>query len=254
MRRMADSVTVANLPDGFDLYGCYDDGLYNNVAECKTRFPNKPIVVFTVFASDNFGDCLDVETGDATSAQAPGWIGWRRKAGHLGPLIYCSESLWATVRAQFMAQNVPEPGYIVAGYPGSAGPAGMYPPPAVGHQWIDRGPYDESVMVDYLPGIDPVPVPIPIPPPTDYPGDNVKATPINVPVGADGNGWVPSPVPAAQVINVTIDDTNPEAIGGYTSLPSFTGVATQTSPHAPNGALVFKGPVGNFGAVVWSTG
>jgi hypothetical protein len=31
----------------------------------------------------------------------------------------------------------------------------VLPPGTVGHQWIDHGPYDESVIVDYLPGIDP---------------------------------------------------------------------------------------------------
>ena len=169
-RRMADSVTVTNLPDGFDLYGGYTDGLYANMTALKARFPDKPLVGFTVFASDLYGDCLDVETGDASPTEAPGWIVSRRQQGHPGPLVYCSESIWPQVRAAFQTQNVPEPGYIIAGYPGSAGPAGMYPPPAVGHQWIDRGPYDESVVVDYLPGIDPAPVPIP-PIPVPLPED-----------------------------------------------------------------------------------
>lgn len=166
-RRMADSVTVTNLPEGFDVYGGYTDGLYANMTALKARFPDKPLVGFTVFASDNFGDCLDVESGDATPDQAPGWIAARRLAGHPGPLVYCSESLWPTVRAAFSAQNVPEPGYIIAAYPGSAGEGGMYPPPAVGHQFKDWGPYDESVVVDYLPGIDPAPVPPPPIPPTE---------------------------------------------------------------------------------------
>ncbi len=33
----------------------------------------------------------------------------------------------------------------------------------VGHQWIDHGPYDESIVVDYLPGIDPNPSPTLVP-------------------------------------------------------------------------------------------
>jgi hypothetical protein len=159
---MADSVTVANLPDGFDVYGGYTDGLYANMTALRTRFPDKPLIGFTVFATDNFGDCLDVEQGDASPAEAPPWIILRRQAGHPGPLVYCSESIWAEVRRAFTDQGVPEPSYIVAAYPGSVGPGGMYPPPSVGHQWKDWGPYDESVLVDYLPGIDPVP-PVPIP-------------------------------------------------------------------------------------------
>jgi hypothetical protein len=162
MRRMADSVTVANLPEGFDVYGGYSDGLYANMTELKARFPDKPLIAFTVDPSHDYGDCLDVETGDANPTQAPPWTEMRRKSGHPGPLTYCSESIWGVVRAAYQNQGVPEPGYIVAGYPGSPGEGGMYPPPAVGHQFKDWGPYDESVLVDYLPGIDPAPVPPPI--------------------------------------------------------------------------------------------
>lgn len=159
---MADSVTVADLPDGFDVYGAYDDGSYANLNAAKARFPDKTVLAFTVFAIDHFGDCLDVENGDATPAQAPGWVQARRAAGHGGPLVYCSEALWPTVKACFDNAKVAQPGYIIAGYPGSVG-ANLYPG-SVGHQWIDRGPYDESVVADYLPGIDPAPSPPPEPP------------------------------------------------------------------------------------------
>jgi hypothetical protein len=239
-RRMADSVTVADLPEGFDVYGCYDDGLYNNAAACKARFPDKTILIFTVFAQDEIGDCLDVEDGDATPAEAPGWISRRRQAGHPGPLVYCSESLWATVRAQFLAQHVPEPGYIVAGYPGSAGPAGMYPPPAVGHQWIDRGPYDESVLVDYLPGIDPAPDP------PQSPGDDmIASTP-------SGNGyWICKPDGSiwsfgdAQWLGAMNWPTNVlvpgDTITGFTSHPTTPGYWISTD----------KGSVYAYGAATW---
>lgn len=158
---MADSVNPQSLPGGFDLYGGYDDGAYNNVVAIKERFPDKTVLAFTVFASDDFGDCLDVESGDATPGEAPGWVQQRRAAGHKGPLVYMSESAWLQVRQAFQDQKVTEPGYIVAAYPGEGA---IIPPGAVGHQWIDRGPYDESVMDDYLPGIDPAP---PAPPKKD---------------------------------------------------------------------------------------
>ena len=164
-RRCADSVTPANLPAGFDLYGGYDDGLYNNINAIKAMYPTKTVIHFTVFASDNFGDCLDVENGDATPAQAPGWIKMRRAAGHGGPLVYCSEAAWSQVRQAFQSAGVPEPGYWIAGYPGSVGDA-LYPG-SIAHQWVDYGPYDESIVVDYLPGIDPPPSGGDVPLPTD---------------------------------------------------------------------------------------
>lgn len=150
---MADSVTVASLPVGMDLYAAYADGRYANLAAVRARFPAKTVISIAVSAADNEGDCLDVEQGDATPAQAPGWVQRRRANGHGGPLVYCSEATWPSVRAAFAAQGVPAPDYWVAGYPGAEGDA--IPQGAIGHQWIDHGGWDESVMVDYLPGIDP---------------------------------------------------------------------------------------------------
>lgn len=150
---MADSVTVSSLPDGFDLYAGYNDGRYKNVDQVKARFPTKTVLSIAVFPTDDVGDVLDVETGDATPEEAPAWIVRRRLDGHKGPLVYCSLALWATVGAQFDAQKVEQPGYWLAAYPGP-GPQLIQ---GNGHQWIDRGGYDESVMPDYLPGIDPPP-------------------------------------------------------------------------------------------------
>jgi hypothetical protein len=154
MRRMADSVTVANLPT-VDLYAAYIDGRYANFQQVRARFPGKTVIAIAVSAADNEGDCLDVETFDATPSQAPGWVQRRRAAGHRGPLVYCSEAVWPSVRAAFSVQGIPAPGYWVAGYPGAEGDS--IPQGAIGHQWIDHGGWDESCMVDYLPGIDPEP-------------------------------------------------------------------------------------------------
>lgn len=153
-RRMADSISLANLPAGFDLYAGYDDGAWPDAAAIASRFPGRTVIRITTNPADNEGDCLDVEQGDAQPADAPTWVARRRAAGHGGPLVYCSESAWPTVRQAFMTAAVPEPGWWVAAYPGEGA---VIPAGAVAHQWIDRGPYDESVVIDYLPGIDPAP-------------------------------------------------------------------------------------------------
>lgn len=247
-RTMADSISLANLPAGFDLYAGYDDGNWPDAAAIASQFPNQTVIRITVFPWDHFGDCLDVESGDATPQQAPGWVANRRQAGHGGPLVYCSWSLLPTVQAAFADARVAPPGYWVAGYPAPDGDA--IPPGTVGHQWIDRGPYDESIMVDYLPGIDATPPPVS--PPIIYPGDNVQATNITFAISG-GHGWAPSPVPAAKVVNAVPFDENPEAVGRYDNIPLFNGFATQPSKDAPNGALVFVGGAdGTHGATVWS--
>ena len=158
---MGDAIYLANLPTGLDLYAGYDDGNWPDAASIAAAFPGKTVMRITVFPNDNLGDCLDVENGDATPASAPGWTIRRRLAGHGGPLNYCSWSALPALRAQYSAQKVPEPAYWIAGYPAPDGDAIPTVPGCtiVGHQWIDHGNWDESVMVDYLPGIDPAPVP-----------------------------------------------------------------------------------------------
>lgn len=156
---MADSVNVLSLPNGFDLYGGYDDGNWPDAAAIADRFPDKTVVRFTVNPADNEGDCLDIESGDAVPTDAPGWTQRRRAAGHAGPLNYYSEASRSAVVQAYQAAGVAQPKAIVAAYPGQG--AVLQQPGDAGHQWIDRGPYDESVVVDYLPGIDPAPGTLP---------------------------------------------------------------------------------------------
>ena len=154
MSVMYDAINVLSLPAGADIYAGYDDGRWPDAAAIAAQFPSKPVVRITVFPSDNEGDVLDVETGDATPAQAPAWVQKRRAAGHTWPTVYCSESAWASVIGAFQAQGVAQPFYWVAAYPGAGAtvPAG-----AVAHQWTDHNnAYDESVV---NPGWPPVPAP-----------------------------------------------------------------------------------------------
>jgi hypothetical protein len=70
-------------------------------------------------------------------------------------------------------------------------------------------------------------------------------------------GWVASPVAAAQIVNVVVLDENPDEVGHYTAIPQFAGIATQTGPHSPNGALTFISPFNmpltnaSYGVLVW---
>jgi hypothetical protein len=165
VRRAADSVTPGNEPPGFDIYLGYDDGVYQNVTGLAVLLPHlnpaAKLWAVTVFARDDEGDWLDVEWGDATAAQAPGWVSKRRGQGHPNPGVYTSEANWQNCRDEFARQGVPEPIWWIAGYPGSVGPRNIYPG-AVGHQWVDWGPYDESVFANYIPGLDdPAPAPGP---------------------------------------------------------------------------------------------
>lgn len=151
-RLMYDAVTPSNIPTNAEMVAGYVDGRFAWKPSDWARFPNAVHVTIAVFPSTNNGVVLDVEQGDATPQQAPGWVRMRRAAG-VDPTVYCSESAWPSVRAAFNAAGVPQPHYWVAAYPGEGA---VVPAGAVAHQYQDTGLVDLSVVADYWPGVDPV--------------------------------------------------------------------------------------------------
>lgn len=172
-RLLRDSIDPSLIPTNTPLIGGYVDGRFGPDhalfgepgwdASSWNLFPNSVHVRIAVFATTNDGNVGDVEFGDITPAQAPAWVQMRRAAG-VQPSIYCSLSEWPSVRSAFQSAGVAEPPYWIAAYDGTtdiyAGSvARQYDNgtgivgPSVG------GAYDSSAVVDYWPGIDPVPVP-----------------------------------------------------------------------------------------------
>jgi hypothetical protein len=82
------------------------------------RFPNAVKVTIVKKASTNDGDVLDVEPGDATAGEAPGWVRMRRAAG-ADPTVYMNlrRPGRRCVKA-FADQGVAQPHYWVARYDG----------------------------------------------------------------------------------------------------------------------------------------
>jgi len=97
---MYDSVTPSAIPADAEVVAGYVDGLYRWSDADWARFPNAAKVRIAVFPWTNDGDVLDVETGDATPAQAPGWLA-QRQAANPGKrfTIYCSLSWVPEVQA-----------------------------------------------------------------------------------------------------------------------------------------------------------
>ena len=86
---MFDDVDVALLPAGYDAYAGYVDGLYANLTQIKARFPDAHILTIAVRASD-IAECLDIENGDATNAEAPAWFRLALAHGVTKPCLYTS--------------------------------------------------------------------------------------------------------------------------------------------------------------------
>ena len=149
---MYDAVATANVPASATLVAAYGDGYWNNIAAYRARFPHAQIVEIAVSANDDLGVVLDVENGDATPAQAPGWVVKRRAAGVV-PTVYCNASTWAAVKAAFTAAKVAEPEWWIADYDGNP----TIETGAVAKQYSSPGPYDLSAVAAYWPGVDPTP-------------------------------------------------------------------------------------------------
>jgi hypothetical protein len=136
----------------------YDDGNWPDADQLAQMFGTRTVIRITTNPNDNEGDMLDIEKGDAGPDDAPGWTTRRRVAGHIGPLSYFPDSWRAQVTTAFVDQKVPQGGLFAAAYPGRG--AELQEPGDVGHQYDSNNDYDISVVVDYLPGIDPAPTPV----------------------------------------------------------------------------------------------
>lgn len=168
MRTMYDSVNPAAIPADAQLVAGYVDGRYVWTAEAWNRFPSAVQVTIAVFPDTNAGVVLDVERGNATPDQAPGWV-MRRRAAGVDPSVYCTLYAWPAVRQAFAAAGVPEPHYWIAHWDAVSD----LPDGAVAKQYAadlgDGWHYDTSAVADYWPGVDSAPVPTPPPAPAPPP-------------------------------------------------------------------------------------
>ncbi len=167
---MHDSITAADIPRDAHIVAGYVSGRYKWSPADWARFPNATKVRIATSAAVDDGHVLDVEPGDATPGEAPGWVQMRRRAG-VDPTVYCNLGALPAVRAAFAAAGVAQPHYWVARYDNvPAVPAG-----AVAKQYCDPatsgGHYDLSCVADYWPGVDPAPVAVNINPLAEDGGD-----------------------------------------------------------------------------------
>lgn len=116
-----DSVTAANEPDGPGNLGAgYGDGWYNNWAQVVARFGTRAVLEVCVNPADQVGNCLDVETGDANPADAPGWTARARTRGIPVVWNYCNASTWPAVIAAYLDAGARLPDrWWIADYTGS---------------------------------------------------------------------------------------------------------------------------------------
>ncbi len=110
MITMFDSVDLDQIPADAQALAAYVDGRFANSAEAADRFPRAHLLTIAVFAAHD-ADCLDIETGDATPAQAAGWYFMQKARGLARPCLYASASVM---------QEAVVPAITEAGIPRSA--------------------------------------------------------------------------------------------------------------------------------------
>ena len=201
---MADSITPANLPGGYDSYLGYVDGMWPTSTPLRLRFPGARVIALTVLGGDHIADGCDIENGDLSPASGAAWIAKRLAAGAVRPVVYASVSVMATVLGELARLNVARASVrlLTAHYGTGAhicGPASCNLIYRVmdGTQWTDSaterlgGPkFDSSLLQNDFFGITPPPHPseasveISKVPPGDWAGPVVL-----VGKGADGNLW-----------------------------------------------------------------
>lgn len=162
---MYDDVNAGLLPAGTAIAGGYIDGNWPNAADIQKKFPSAKVIRIAVQASDHDGACLDVENGDATNEQAPGWF--KAREGHTvtpRPWLYTSASNIAALVATMHAAGIARNRYFVwsahyTGQPHICGPKTCGYPQADGTQWTDKARgenLDQSLINTYmLPGYKP---------------------------------------------------------------------------------------------------
>lgn len=173
-RRMFDGITPSAVPGGAAAYAGYVNGKWQSFEPLKAQYPGALHVSIAVNVSAD-ARVLDVETGDATPEQAPGWATRQRQGGNPYPVIYMNESTWPAVRQAFADQKVEPPLYWVAAYVSDPSHVPPIPVGAIAIQYYDFGGYDASSIADYWPGLDPAPA-TPTPPAQLEEDEDMKAS------------------------------------------------------------------------------
>lgn len=176
---MLDGITPATVPAGAQIYAGYVGGEWPSYAALVAAHPGALHVSIAVNASES-ARVLDVETGDAIPAEAPGWATRERVAGNPYPVVYMNMTTWPAVKAAFTAQGVTPPLYWVALYVTDPTRVPDIPAGALAIQYYDYGGYDESVVADYWPGLDPAPIAAAAPAPAVPEEDPVQIEPLAV--------------------------------------------------------------------------
>jgi hypothetical protein len=140
---MFDDTSVDLIPRSARAVAGYANGLYKTVPALRRRFPKAQVVTIAV-TSDVLADALDVEPGDATNADAPGWFRhFKAHRPHRRPIFYTSASNVAALVEVLHGAGIERHAYLIwsAHYNGHRHVCAHHVcgyPKAEATQWTDR--------------------------------------------------------------------------------------------------------------------
>ncbi len=141
MRLMWDTTDIppVGVPHNAQIVAGYINGKYQSYQPLVAWCPGAQHVSIAVTARAD-ADVLDIENGDATPADAPGWVDRQHARGLWQPTLYCEKSAWDAVKQAVGGRNV---AYWVADYLNSGAPHTL--PGASAVQYVNHGPHNENV-------------------------------------------------------------------------------------------------------------
>lgn len=109
---MYDSVDLTQVPEHAQAVAGYVDGKWPTFSEVKRRWPNVKHLSIAVSASAD-AECLDIETGDATVAEAVDWLVRQERRGVVCPVFYVERSRLPELVALLMRAGVASDRYRI---------------------------------------------------------------------------------------------------------------------------------------------
>jgi len=156
MITMYDSIDVSQIPGDAQAVAGYVGGSWPTFASLAAKFPNAQRLSIAVNSGED-ADCLDIEPGNATAGDVPGWFARQRARGVARPCLYASVSTMGSLLGVLRLAGISRSsvrlwaahyaGQHICG-PGSCGQVSV---PMDGCQWTSTAlgrNLDESLLVD----------------------------------------------------------------------------------------------------------